>query len=81
MMVKRGRPANQQPATIYDYRRMKTLVDVLTMPDYKMLPILEMLLMQWVGMGSVEVRELTPLEMVQVLALHCTEHGRKQYEE
>ena len=28
-----GRPAAQRPKTAYDYRRVKTLVDVLAIPD------------------------------------------------
>ena len=77
MMAKRGRPANNQPATLYDYRRLKALVDVLSMPDYQSLPALELLALAWTDLSLQDVRASNTLELVRRLAQHCLEHGRE----
>ena len=80
-MSKRGRPANQEPATIYDYRRMKTLVDTLAVygnDNNKLEQALVYLALAW----EVEVvywghdRRIDLVSIINDLAKHVLEHGR-----
>lgn len=76
-MAKRGRPRAQQLATLYDYRRMKTLIDVLAMmDDTKRAKTLEFLGSMWLGN---EVQYYCPERLVNRLARHVLEHGREEY--
>ncbi len=76
-MAKRGRPANNRPATAFDYRRMKLLIDVLALPDWQALPALEILALAWTDLSPQEVREYNALELVRQLAKHALEHSRE----
>ena len=75
-----GRKAQQQPATLWDYRRMKALVDVLAISSgyFELREGLNHLLKSW-GLPIILHEPID--QTVQRLAKYVQTEGRNNYEE
>lgn len=73
--------SKQQPATAYDYRRVKALVDVLAIEDFKRrFDAINHLAHQW-GIDLSQCIESSVFDtdcVVHLLARHALEHAREQ---
>jgi hypothetical protein len=82
MVSELGRPPGKQPAKLWDYRRMKMMVDVLAalQPETAEFDAaLEALCSYW-GVSPIWDKdgELNEAKTIHMLAKHTLEHGRKK---
>jgi hypothetical protein len=82
MMSKRGRPANQQPATLWDYRRAKHLLDVLATAETTeaFYELCEQWGVEcvWEDMSPLNCEKVNVWATLRKLAQYVLEHGRDQ---
>lgn len=74
-MSKQGRPPNNEPATAYDYRRMKTIIDILAMDKSQGLKLTDL---RTIAHGWKVGDDGDFNTLLQRLAQHALEHARSQ---